>query len=748
MITNVEINISNSGPHQATVSEIFGDDPCGQSPVVTSKPVVGQQISITEPKTARLLRDFIVESTTSSVDPKLKRRETKLVDKVSAKLLNKVVLVRGPTASPTLSIEYEGPIFPASQAPLELFINSKNADKMKNFVELATGEPVIEDSYIILGSTYTQVFDFDQNLNKGYNTYQNGKKIEALSEAGVIQEEVSSAVVKYGFTAKKFFDALSLVGISVEDGPRQFEDALFEQGGTLMDVLSMICSFYGYYFYVDIFQGGIKIVDSSFVASLVLPNETDSLGNEVLGYSFTDGGASPCYVLSFFGTDRPDEKYGDGFSYEFKKGDRFTRFYHFNLDSIVKQSERLAYSRFYRFFSSEVRDNKEIFDKLFYMAYYGGKNVLDALMNTDLFDNESLIKLKIPVSSVFTKENFQKAKSATAYEDAFLYFIKGTNNDVLLPSSTKIYEASKAYVELYGRIYVSRGFSEKFKNKYKFYGGENMTVSDPIKFDTQLKDIDALKPLLWLLSAEEAEKTIRQFAQKIDGLFHIGDYYYIATLSDSPLGLGDDRMKHKLLEDSVCRRSENGNQSFLVSSDATSSFAENELLRSTASLAKDIQETKVPRTTRVFFNRFNPKEEDQDDVENGGEPEEYENSLVYYNLKTFGKISPATKVELRHFDGDISDAKSLFGASLDSLGVGDTALVSSSKTVAGLPDIEQDPLLDSISISFASDGISTTIGKSTKPILPIDQSLLLSSNYVAGGKQPRMSAGARNFFRI
>jgi hypothetical protein len=136
------------------------------------------------------------------------------------------------------------------------------------------------------------------------------------------------------------------------------------------------------------------------------------------------------------------------------------------------------------------------------------------------------------------------------------------------------------------------------------------------------------------------------------------------------------------------------------------------------------------------------------DGDSSSEGERLPMEFAYQKIKTFGK-NKFCKTELKTFDGTIQDVKILENATSEQLGAIQNELNASSVTYDGLRIPETiDISIDSISIQFGDSGISTTISRSNKNILPIDQNLIISKGKAQTYSNYKFSAGARNFFKL
>ncbi len=846
-ISNIEINLSSNGsPHQATVTEVIGKNACDRKSIASiisaSK---GQSLRVNNDKINNLLSQFVIESITTTVDPSSEKKDYKLIDKLSAILDSYIVLVRGITAPPIIDkfpspIEFlndpkfpnsktvfAGPVFPSSELPLSAFgptTEGATTSVYKPKAILDTrgsySSPIIDilGNVVILGSTYSIITQQIHN-ERSFQTYNKGKKISKLSENSQYTEPVvimdngdppkeikfidplegqkqdpTKATIKYGYTAKEFFKIFDLLSIKFDKNPlKNMDNVLFETTGNLRDCLSAICSFYGYYWYIQLNSDSNKfpslyILSSEEAFALTIEDpRTEALSDpSLVSYSFSEGGRSPYTVASFVGNSAPPER-ADQSPFQIEDTPIHKEFKRVNCEKFFKirsenisEEEAKTIEAFFLFFYSEEADSTESFDKFFLLGkhffenfqcdYFYDYKIADKYKGFAKYLNEAASEESADMSLI--KETIKNSKYSGAFPidtSKTLTMLQEEGSPLPLPSTMTVYTIFKNYFKYFGSLFISNGYSKSFTERVNFTGGD-ISISKAYLGSTKLSEVEELVDFNNFLEAFGIKNvTMQDLANYANVNIGLGTdkYFYIAMLPiNKTLGAKTkndeasfEAKRFEFLEKKVWL-------GFPLGSSASRQvILYNISTEEEADMRKKINDLYTTSREKFLKAHKNLKERvlvqmsridnGPDGTEDSGERERlsFENSIYKIFIPTIdGKERSISmvKAELKTFTGSITDIKTLIKANRSQLIGLDYNLNSASKTYYRLYIPTFSIKIDSISIQFANDGISTTIAESNKGIIPVDQTLILSDSKVARSSNFRtfFTAGQKNFFRM
>jgi hypothetical protein len=787
-ITNIEINFAaNGSPHSATVTEVVGSVVCGgQAIEMVGKCLVSDKIQVNHPEIDELLKNFILESKTTTVDPRARKKEYKLIDKVSEKLERIVVLVRGinapsivdqfsgsasflNTTPPNSQLKFEGPIFSCSELPYANF-TLVLPSMLRGYGKYNEDNSFYDEqrNLVILGSTYNVISQEIRN-EKSYQVYNGGNKIEALeldsrfTEIVNVEREDGTTVtfdptlnqridptkstLKFGYTSKEFFDALEVIGVEFDDNPlRNKGDNLFDNSGTLKDCLSAIAGFYGYYWYVDLSDDGVvKLIDSKEAHSLEIADPTEDEDSEILSSSFTEGGRSPFIVSSFMGTTAKIENDNKG-SFDFDDRPNSRRFWLMEFEKTFELSSETqeAVNLFYNFFYSTAADDSDCLKKYLFACQHIKPDVMKALIAfKDGLEQQGEKK---------RKSDFSDADTIGVSDNAVLLNQMKTGGREIQEEGTEFLNFAKLYFDLLGSIYISNGYSKNFTDRNEFIGGTTnvlgpFPVNDNISAYSEMKDIFDFYSIFYPDKA--ADLTFKKLMNAADIKLGISaEYVYVGRTAKKNTHSEDKDEQIRQFGENLGSKCKLNctikGQDYMAVADSFYGTLESAINNSEARMRRLLKHPKTPSSIRVNVSSVNTTP----DGDSSSEGERLPMEFAYQKVKTFGK-NKFCKTELKTFDGTIQDVKILENATSEQLGVIQNELNASSVTYGGLriPEVI-DITIDSISIQFGDGGISTTISRSNKNILPIDQNLIISKGKAQTYSNYKFSAGARNFFKL
>ena len=304
-ITAINLNFSNGqGGHTASVTEVVGaQDPEQVESLGEVVGDLGKRSSFSHDQVDELMKNFILEGTTTSVDPVKTTKTKQYIDETSAKLNNYVVLVRGINAPPRGGPPFEGNL------PYFGEVRGSFAPSM------GYSGPVKKDYTIIMGNIYNFNTRAQKNGTKISLVYQSKKLVTNLSQnvgvvaAGFLEEpNLGEFSLKYGYTVAEYLQALTEAEVDHEfPAIAGAEDMLFETSGSLASVTSSIAGTFGLYFYIDPTDGILKFINSKEASKLTIEDPTDGSDPDVINASFNQKAIPEAIVNSYAGTGEKPE---------------------------------------------------------------------------------------------------------------------------------------------------------------------------------------------------------------------------------------------------------------------------------------------------------------------------------------------------------------------------------------------------------------------------------------------------------
>lgn len=811
-ITNIEINFAaNGSSHSATITEIVGGVSCGDKSVeMISSSKIGKASQVNNSEINELLKNFLLESKTTSKDPRTTKVEYKYIDRVSELLERYVVLVRGITApaitrqfsgqdsflnesaDPNGKLKFSGPVYACSElpqrafGPREEYVPTSMLETDGRYME----NNVYKDesrNLLIIGASYSVVSQDIRN-QKSFQVYngRSNQKIDVLSLDSEFTKRVpvktplgrtasidptqsqqidaTKATLRYGYTAKEFFFALEAVGVEFEENPLTDKgDNLFETSGNLRDCLSDIASYYGFYWYVNLGSDGgvIKFISSKEASELEITDPLKLTDENITSCSFTEGGRSPFTVASYMGTTAP---YTEGWSHDATSRIRQLAFSRVDMHKFFPSEGQAAdfikvAQLFYPFFCSGATLSDQSFDKYFLMAMHLSDETifpsLGSLYPATLAERGQVKRYEelVNSSSLNAKLN-ETFKPYIDLRNTLYYSFQSTESKAMpFPSDTPIYKALEDYYSLFGTLYISNGVSGTFKDRHDSTGGQ-ISVIGPFPATQKLKDTEELSAFYDLARVFDPAGadaiTILGIANHADIAVGIGEpsekYFYFARAPLKPVKkvVAEENLYEECILDFNVANS-TGSTNKIAINERLKENIKNAFKGSALQFQQAVKRLKD--SYRITFSRI---EVGQDGTSGEGEKENFPIEFVYQKVKSFGR-QKFCKTELKNFSGSIQDIQILANAEDEELGVVQNDLLSSTISYAGLqiPDTI-DITLDSISLSFSESGITTTVSKSNKNLIPLDQNLVINKAKASSTFNYRQgfSAGAKNFFKI
>jgi hypothetical protein len=757
VVTAVEVNFSTSGgSHTATVSTSNAQTTCGTQALGSVSGKLGERSTFTKGEIDNLLQDFVLEEESSTKDAYGIKKQYKYIDKLSQILDTWIILSRGSTASPVGDAQqaytYNGKLYPSTELPNSAFYNKLPPTDMNK-----TAEGVYIDSnkrIIVLGTTYSVISIMkDQNKKtneKIFHVYKNKVKVPKLSRGSEYPPIFTDATVKYGYTAQEFFNAVKSIGINIEGLPN-FDINLFDVSGTLRSCISSIASFYGYYWYVE--KKSIKLISSATANSIQIKDETSSADTSILSATFTKGGRSPRIVASFSGTSNPEDNSGQGSTLNTTPQANRKQFKRILLNKLFETQNNTSLneselSGLLTFFLSNYSKSSENFDKFIYLLlhFYESFDLSPNYIDKP-FKAGTSAKLKTIVGEDNLNLYTKKARKSFIEDDANYYsLMTDPNGDRIMqkPSENSIYSIISLYFKYFSSLFVSNGYALNYKDVLTFTDS-SASIFGPFEADTSIKDIEQLSDLASFIASCEIEVPNIKKLANIAGS-RTGKIYWLAQIPSSLKKENEDEFA--FLNSIELGFTDDKARVFMAINTLVSKTQITKLINNSR---KEYENAKKNLKDTIMLAAIRKYDNDDDKQES---PDQQDQELPSYELASFSvqsqNVNDFSKSELKSFSGNTEDV-ALLQKSFQNLIGNAYDLRSSSVTyykfnIPATIDIS----IDSISLSVASDGVSTTITKSNKAYMPPDQSLILSEGISTNvtNNSKKMTAGVKNFLKL
>jgi GR25 family glycosyltransferase involved in LPS biosynthesis len=754
VITNIEVNFSSSGgSHSATVTTSNASSTCGSASLGSVIGKVGERSSFTKSEVDKLLKDFVLDETTTTKDSFGIKKSYKYIDSLSKFLDSWVVLCRGATAPVgTSDLSYDGVVYAHSEFPGVYKIKRKQPAVNVT----GTGNRALsQDRIIILGKTYS-VYSEMEGSKKIYLAYNKKSLVPSISYSNTALEKLDAnkASLKYGYLVSDFFAALASVGLTITGAPSS-DSILFDTSGTIRSCLSSIASFFGYYWYVD--NKSIKFISSAESNSIQISNPTTDTNPKILSASFTEGGRTPRIVASFNGSTSSTPSSSSNSTIINTSGS--------GVQLIKKQLNRVDFDKlfsglqsnlssaliesFYSFFCSPHANSPESFDKLIYCSscFYGAFN------GGTYYPQKPKNKTSKKISDIVGTDTnaYKTSKTRSLLGDRASFFLLLDTGDKVMAkaSETPLYTLLKGYYDTFGTVFISRGYSNKFVENATLISSDGATVDGPYKGNTKISQIGFFADIVTLLQSKgftiPTVETLAGYAGMAKGA-----NYFIAITK-----------KQLMPEDSVDNFDDlsqkvdyftYSNNPFIGVQDESVKTGLTKNLNSSKRLYSKALKNLKNHITLAKMDILPPDDEEDDQQDYEEEEEEIDYQQVYSQIKS-QKPNDFSKSELKSYNASYSESKTL-AANFTSLnGANPSAIKSSSVTYYDFKIPEEITIdIDSISLSVSSDGVSTTISKSNKAFLPPDQSNFLTNSNISITNTQAVSkifsAGTKNFLKI
>jgi hypothetical protein len=741
MIKSLDINYGFNG-EVSTASVVYSDSDitCGAKANGTS------DFSIDD-----MLKDFALYRESKSNNAGFKEKSEEWVDKGAQRLESIAVLVRGITAAQfETPYSFYGRIYDFAEVDAEIVEIGKRSET----------KPILQDdNVLIIGKAVSVVAATYKNDNY-YKFYSEGKEI-GRTPKGTFPDEVNDlfdnldidASLKYGYTFKDFEDALKLCGYTLQGFPNDLRTdfILIETGGSLKDCISSVASMKGLYWTCR--NKIITFYDRSEIESITssIIDETDSTDERIISASYSEDFYQKSKIAVIRG--QASEDFFDVGSSSLGAVNRSVIFKYIDIKHYVKDPKIVPIGPFYS--TILFSDVPKIFDYIFLLYIF--KQTKEALKFPPVVKYVEDSKLKTgeknqPFKFSNNDSKVKKTLNKICPFDQIYYDMEKSDDSgspADLPSDSKIYQAIKSVCDFFGNTLISRPVSKFQSERYQITPEESFSVSKAYKSDTKIIEVDELSTFVAALKSLVKENfladlenyTLYDLSAKIhltqDQSFVISrekSYIYIAKKNLSETN--SKSFEAKTAIDNLTQKPlptltvEVDSLKLLPCSDNRNNFIK-EVVKTSQAFFNEII-LKAETTVKMEAVKLRDPEADDSASNDAEEERKRKQELLNSNeIKSFN-VSPymggeLSTVEISTFDCNL-DEEAFLKANLEKLLPASLPQKTSTVTYFGFePMSEEDPSISSYGLTFSDSSVSTTITKSTKEILGIEQSILMSS---------------------
>jgi len=842
-ITALDINFSNGGAgHTASITSVIGaKDLAGedQDNLGSLIGASGGRTTFTNTQINEFMNNFIEVEITRSKDAVGTTISRKYKDITSLLLKSHCFVVRGRDCHPKDMVSVSGVdnasqiigqsgkqiSIPSAGAPTASTIASKSVI-IPYYGEVANSPirsqdqrfpgtfPVKKGASIFIGRIYNEESSVDKNGNKTSLVYQDKEfkpllshNDENISDYYKKFPDYSNYNLRFGYTLSDAIAGFAAAGIKVVGLPKTDVEGqvLFDTSGNLDAVLSAIASKYGFYWFIDPFQAGtVRFVNSATVASLKVTDpfsQSSSTQEDYITASLSTSNLTPRIVNAYNSTIEKTNT-----TFEMDSGGRFTRFYKFDMQSLI--DEELAdinpniFKVFYALYLSGRWDDAELFDliaiilsglrdelggnKLDWGDYWQDQDLVPPKNEWLSAKDLGLVDGSEQVDSYSGTVSLKRAKFIQWDLDDAIYSGEDENGESISrwvsPSKLPIYKIlGIAYRSITNGIYLSHRFPQ-YRARRMSFSGVNVDGPHNLSTGTLIEDVSSLQDLatfLKLMKHKDVKLSqIFDADRRIRGEKGTPDepaYGFIASTTNNSLNTGNydvGKFNWDFFDGKVYDFDVDLGVSYLVIHEKLSELVLN-IAKGSAGLWNQVTKNQdKARSIKVEYRRTKrPVSDSASDASRASEEEESStqaglnaiaqlfsevserNDIRYYSLKNNGAFGlPLQPVQLDVKNGTISDILALENSTVATLFSNAIAPQSSSRTLAGLrlPN-EFKMTISGISVRLGGTGITTTINESTVQMLKPDEQIIIDENkraIIVNTLTNRFSAAQRNAFKL
>lgn len=639
-------------------------------------------------------------------------------------------------------------------------------------------------SRVYLGGTeYTR---FSQQPNNGiWLINYNYPSLGAFQpERGSWQD----ATLRVGYTLDDLKAALDLAGISHQGIPNN-SDYLMETNGTLKSVLSAAASQIGYYWYIDPIAEKIVWVNSNNIDAFSVKSYIDTTDPKIISSSYTESVIKPAKILAYNGNiskEKPkdpqktqkerkllkpfkrmdfSDKLDDVFDYMmgiyylfWNKGvldqDVFNKIWYYSMHKsntfrsaakALKYEDELEYEM-----SLDEGASADVFSKigkdpLNFEKVYDEYNALDSKARNSKDDTHWNLLVNWEKVQQFLPDKDEKKNKKALYRFGYNCQLKGAAPNLNLaksietPSESYFFELINLFFEsAFGGMFVSSPISNYRAERIIFNEQGKYRVLGIYSSDELLEDIEELKPLGDFLQtfAQEGNKlNVAKLVKKFYPQYNTtGRYFAFATRQVPKEYIKHDALlvKQAVLDKFNAKITEdNTGVTWLLVKDG-------KLIEQAVKESRDLYNQQrnliVPDDyiTIPYEKRRHPiaDEEVQQDDDNDVPTERNTQDLDFnrdnriFRVEQPSGLTYLNPLSLENYSGNNKqEIEALISVRSNQLNP--TERRSSNRTIYDLVIPSFSPVLSSISITFGSDGIKTSITESNLDILPLDDQMII-----------------------
>jgi hypothetical protein len=749
MIKSLDINYGFNG-EVSTASVIYTDSDIA----CQAKSIQSSDFSVDD-----ILKDFSLYRKTKSNNAGFRETSEEWVDKGAQRLESIAVLVRGITAAQfETPYSFYGRIYDFAEVDPEIVEIGKRSET----------KPILQDNNVLILGRAVSVVAATYKNDTYYKFYSEGKEI-GRTPRGSFPEEVNDlfdnldidASIKHGYTIKDFEDALKICGYELKNFPSdtRTDFILIETGGSLKDCISSVASVKGLYWtcrnktitFYD--RPQIESISSSII------DETDSTDETIISTNYSEDLYKKSKIAVIKGQASEDFSNVGGSS-SIGAVNRSVLFKYIDLRYYLKAEALVPISPFYS--TILFSDIPKFFDYMFLLYVFTKTDKAQKYFPIQKYIDESKIKIADndqPFKFSNTDSKIKKALEKISPNDKTYYDMRTTDDDgscIPLPSDSKIYQAIKSVCQFFKNTLISRPVSKFQSERYQITPEESYNVSKPYKSDTKVIEVEELAVFVSALQSLVEEQllgglqnlTLWELSQKIHLLQGQGftieqenSYIYIAKKNLSETN--SEFFNAKTAIDNLTKK---GLPTLTVETDVLkllpSSKDRNNLLSNIVDTSTALYtQIATKADVQVKMKAIKVRDPEADDSSSNDAEEERKrrqellnsNEIKSFNVSLYmgGELST---VEISTFDCNL-DEEAFIKANLEKLNPSSDPQKTSSVTYFGYKaPPENDPSVSSYVLNFSDSSVSTTITKSTREILGIDQNILMSSYSTSNSK--------------
>lgn len=600
------------------------------------------------------------------------------------------------------------------------------------------------------------------------------------------------STIRLGFTLKELRLGLDELDIAHEGIPDN-EDYLIDLSGKLIDVINTAAQQIGYFWYIDLSVPAtpkIKFHNSNDIDTYLPTNYIDTVDQKIISSSYTESVLKPDRALAYTADlEIKEPDFQDRTQKERKLRKPFKRL---NLSNKVIAVIEFFLKNYFLLWQTDTF-TEENFKKIWYYGMHSSPNFRLAVEELEYEDKcaEENIKIVLDdaVAAYKLMQSSQNRNKATAANWAIIekyelakYFQEPKqvkkNGDPIFneiysmakedpdtegnkskpksiedPSSLYVYGLLQLFFEAaFGGIYVSTPISEYRAERSSFQPDDKYAILGIFAFDEKLEDIPALKPLGDFLLTFTDKNTLRidNLVKKFYPNFTTANRYFAIAFENIPdkFKKTDRSEVEVVLGDEQIRILESAEGIDYLS--MANSVALDNLLKTSrdeydaaklAIVPDDFISIPYTRSRNPLAEESDRNDDDDNVPTSSGFTDLDQNrKLRYWDTRVPSNPNIYTPMTLQGFSGRTkNEVNSLI--SISKTAVGNERRISSTREIDGFELPTFGPLLSSVSISYGSSGVTTSITESNIDIIPIDQTILLD-------RERRVSSISSTFTKV